>query len=121
MKVLQGGASLEETSGISTLGQRQPSESEMLRSVSTSCCLAVSRMPRTLPLKLPPLLKSTCRLMSCAVESVRVICENDSTSPGHFSYTWVVYICEPAQAGSGGGVLYWLRAVLPVFLDCKGT
>src|SRR6185503_11849110 len=89
MKVPQG-TELGSTPSISWLGHRQPSESEMLRSVSTNACFAVSRMPRTLPLKLPPLLKSTCRLAFCAVEPVFSICENDSTSPGHFSYTWVV-------------------------------
>ena len=30
-------------------------------------------------------------------------------------------VCLQEQEGSSGGVLYWLRAVLPVFLDCKGT
>ena len=43
------------TPSFSTLGHRVPSESEMLTSVSTFDWDAVSRMPRRLAVKLPPL------------------------------------------------------------------
>ena len=48
-----------------------------------------------------------------------MICEYDSTSPGHFSYTCVAYSCEPSQPGSG--VPYEPSAGLPVLRDCSGT
>src|SRR5882757_2409039 len=82
-KVPQGNA-------LSGSAHRQPSESEMLVSVSMYDRLAVSRMPRTLALKGPPLLKSSCRLKFFAVDSRRSTLENASTSPGYFWYTWVV-------------------------------
>ena len=53
--MVPGGTELGFTPSINTLGHSAPSESEMLTSVSWLDCDAVSRTPRTLAVKGPPL------------------------------------------------------------------